>query len=94
MANIDLVNGNKELLLAEFRRLYPLHKTKWRSLLKKHNEWHGTDTGLRAWQNIGKGTTGNESLRKIIADMQEIVLSVSKKSILQKQGLSSRSVKS
>ena len=90
MADTDLVKGNKEILILEFQRLYPLHEKKWRSLLKKHNEWHCTYKALTAWGNIKKGTVGNESLRLIISDMQAIETSDFEREILRKQGLSRR----
>lgn len=87
MADTDLVKGAKETLIEEFKGLYLQHGKKWRSLLKKHNEWHSTDTALMAWNNISKKTVGNESLRLIISDMKEILAKSSKQSILKKQGL-------
>jgi hypothetical protein len=92
MEQTDLVTGNKELLIQEFRRLYPLHGTKWRSRLVKHNAWHNTIPGLRAWQNTTKKkpNVGNEPLRLIIADMQTIAASSRTKSTIKRQGLTRR----
>jgi len=87
MDDAELVNGNKKLLIGEYYVLHAIHGRKWRSLLKQHNPWHSTDKGLRAWQNIGKGTTGNEALRLIISDMKEIISNETKKDIIKRQGL-------
>lgn len=83
----DLVNGTKELLLAEFQELYPVHGRKWRSLLRKVNGWHSTSTGLEAWKNISNRTTGNEALRLILADMNKVVNLQLAETTLRKQGL-------
>jgi len=89
---MELILTNKEVLLNEFKRLYPIHKRKWRSLLKKHNEWHSSAMALIAWQNISKGTTGNEVLRLIIADMQTIAASNRVKKSIKRQGLTRRTI--
>lgn len=83
----DLVNSTKELLLAEFQELYPIHGRKWRSKLKNVNTWHNTATGLAAWRNISNGTTGNEALRLILADMNRVVNAQPVESMIRKQGL-------
>lgn len=88
MDTTDLVSGNKEALIGEFKGLYPIHGKKWRSKLKDLNTWHKTDRGLRAWQNISHGTTGNESLRLIISDMKKVISGSTKKAILKKHGFS------
>jgi len=88
MDTTDLINGNKQALIGEFKRLYPYHARKWRSVLKKHNPWHATDKGLRAWQNISNGTTGNEALRLIIGDMKKVIAGTTKSKILKKHGFS------
>lgn len=92
MTDTDLVNGAKIELKKQFEKLYSIHDISWRKKLKMHNPWHSTARGLTAWQNIakiqedGKKGTGLEALRLIIADMQKIVESNSKKVILRKQG--------
>jgi hypothetical protein len=83
----DLVNGTKELLLAEFQELYPVHGRKWRSLLRKVNAWHSTSTGLEAWKNISNRTTGNEALRLILADMNTVINAQPAETIVRKQAL-------
>jgi len=88
MEDAELVNGNKKLLIGEYAVLHKIHGRKWRSLLKQHNPWHSTDKGLRAWQNIGKGTTGNEALRLIISDMKEIISQAVTSQVVKRQGLS------
>ena len=72
MAKRDLVNGVKATLLKEFNEFYVVHGRKWRRLLKEHNNWHATDKGLRAWENVSRGTVGNEALRLILEDMRAI----------------------
>jgi len=69
----NLLIGTKEILLGEFDELYPVYGRKWRSKLKKLNHWHNTATGLAAWRNISNRTTGNETLRLIVADMNAVV---------------------
>ena len=91
MNDSELIGGNKIRLIGEFEGLYPIHGRKWRNLLKQHNVWHKSDTGLWAWQNIRKGTTGNEALRQIVSDMKQIVHSSAKKRIAKRHGLSSPS---
>lgn len=83
----DLVNGTKELLLAEFHELYPVHSRKWRSMLKRVNAWHNTATGLAAWRNISNGTTGNEALRLILADMNTVISGKPSETVIRKQAL-------
>jgi hypothetical protein len=83
----DLVNGTKELLLTEFKELYPVHGRKWRSLLRKVNAWHSTSTGLEAWKNISNKTTGNEALRLILADMNRVINTQPVETTIRKQGL-------
>jgi hypothetical protein len=68
----SLIHGKKEELLGEFNRLKLLHGKQWRSLLRACNKWHDSSEGLYAWQNASRGTVGNETLRKIISDMQKI----------------------
>jgi hypothetical protein len=80
----DLLIGTKEILLGEFDELYPVYGRKWRSKLKKMNPWHNTATGLAAWRNISNRTTGNETLRLIVADMNAVV---SGQPTIRKQGL-------
>lgn len=87
MDSKDLVNGNKEILLAEFHQLYRIHGRKWRSLLKKQSDWHGTDVGYHSWQNTLKGTVGNEALRLILADMNTVINAKPMKTLIGKQGL-------
>lgn len=88
MRTNELVNDNKENLIEEFKSMYPIHERKWRSKLKSINDWHKTDKGLIAWQNISRGTTGNEALRLIITDMKKIIAGTTKKAILKKHGFS------
>lgn len=83
----NLVNGTKEVLLAEFHELYPVHGRRWRSLLRNVNSWHSTSSGLEAWKNISNKTTGNEALRLILADMRAVVKAPPVKSVIRKQGL-------
>ena len=80
----DLLIGTKEILLGEFDELYPVYGRKWRGELKKMNPWHNTATGLVAWRNISNRTTGNETLRLIVADMNAVV---SGQPTIRKQGL-------
>jgi hypothetical protein len=80
----DLLIGTKEILLGEFDELYPVYGRKWRSKLKVMNPWHNTATGLAAWRNISNRTTGNETLRLIVADMNAVV---SGQPTIRKQGL-------
>jgi len=80
----DLLIGTKEILLGEFDELYPVYGRKWRGELKKMNPWHNTATGLAAWRNISNRTTGNETLRLIVADMNAVV---SGQPTIRKQGL-------
>jgi hypothetical protein len=87
MDGADIVSGNKEALIGEFKGMYPIHGRKWRSKLKDLNEWHKTDKGLLAWQNISRGTVGNESLRLILQDMKKILEGDAKEKILKRQGL-------
>lgn len=88
MENTDLVSGNKEALIGEFKAMYPIHGRKWRSKLKDLNTWHKSAKGLLAWQNISRGTIGNESLRLILHDMKKIIAGTTKKAILTKHGFS------
>lgn len=83
----NLVSGIKGQLLTEYEQLYAIHGRGWRKLLKKLNPWHDTTQGIYAWRNISNGTTGNEALRLIIADMKTIVAESRKAEILEKQGL-------
>jgi hypothetical protein len=80
----DLLIGTKEILLGEFDELYPVYGRKWRGELKKMNPWHNTATGLVAWRNISNRTTGNETLRLIVGDMNAVV---SGQPTIRKQGL-------
>lgn len=73
MAKSDLVNGIKQDLLQEFATLKRLHGSRWRAKLREQNSWHDTTAGQNAWHNIAKGTTGNEALRTILADMRTII---------------------
>lgn len=88
--NENLVIGKKEQLLAQFRELYKIHQKGWRKKLKIYNTWHATEQGIHAWRNISTMTTGNEALRRIIADMQAIVTNQRAKTTLQRQGLTRR----
>lgn len=74
MPNEDLLSGKKEQLLMRIRKLKPVYGARWRKLLKEHNAWHSTEKGLYAWENIRKGTTGNEALRLILHDMEAIII--------------------
>jgi hypothetical protein len=69
----DLVNGNKEKLLGEFRVLKEVHGRRWRSKLMDFDPWHNTSEGIYAWQNTVGGKAGNEALRRIIDDMRAII---------------------
>jgi hypothetical protein len=74
MANRDLVNGQKEILLEKIVQLRTQYSTlKWRKLLKELDSWHREDQGRNAWENIRKKTTGNEALRVILRDMETII---------------------
>ena len=92
MQSTNLVNGKKGELLDVFRSLKKVHGRKWPALLRKHNPWYDTRVGSNAWENASrsKSNIGNEALRQLIADMQEIISKTSKKSILQRQGLTRR----
>lgn len=92
MERPNLVNGKKEELISIFKELRKIKGTSWPRLLRSYDAWYDTAAGSNAWSNAIRSdrSVGNETLRRIIADMQAIVTNQRAKTTLQRQGLTRR----
>lgn len=69
----SILSNGKELLLQQFKTLQPVFGRDWLTKLRDYDNWYNTPTGMNAWTNRRRGVTGNETLRKIISDMNEVI---------------------